>query len=109
MTHAYLPLSELRAKCAEFLGNESSAVPFLKLEETLDESNQADWMFLHSSFGIRVHDYIEMYLDILKDIQKSTGDRPPDVTKVIELYRILHMKCQAPDLVERAVNKGILK
>lgn len=109
MTHAYLPLPELRAKCAEFLGNESSAVPFLKLEETLDESNQADWIFLHSPFGIRVHDDIKMYLDILKDIQKSTGDRPPDVTKVIELYRVLHTKCQAPDLEERAVNMGILK
>jgi hypothetical protein len=109
MTHAYLPLPELRAKCAEFLGNESSAVPFLKLEEALDESNQADWMFLHSSFGIRVHDDIEMYLDILKAIQESTGDRLPDVTKVIELYRILHTKCQAPDLEERTVNIGILK
>jgi hypothetical protein len=109
MAHAYLPLPELRAKCAKFLGNESSAVPFLKLEETLDESNQADWMFLHSSFGIRVHDDIEMYLDILKNIQNLKGDRSLDVMKVLELYLILCNKCQGPELEERGANMAILK
>jgi hypothetical protein len=108
MAHAYLPLPELRAKCARFLGNESNAVPFLKLEETLDELNQADWMFLHSSFGIRIHDDIEMYLEILEDLQKSTGERPLE-TKVMKLYRILDKKCQAPNLEERAANKRTLK
>ncbi|OCK73843.1 hypothetical protein K432DRAFT_364328 [Lepidopterella palustris CBS 459.81] len=92
LSKTYLPLPELKQCCARFV-EEGESFPFLKLEASLSQANLSEWMFLHSAFGVRSRDDVDMYLTILVKISKNKwGDMFKRVARVFDLYQVLHAK-----------------
>ncbi|KAJ5263150.1 hypothetical protein N7478_010755 [Penicillium angulare] len=94
LQEAYLPFPNLIEQYAQFSGT-YIAFPFLTLDEgsTMEEIS-SNWLFLHTSLGVKKDEDLGFLLDILKWLKLSNDD-PSDITNfqhVFSLYSAIQSK-----------------
>jgi hypothetical protein len=91
---AYLPFPNLTHQCAQFVDSEA-VFPFLHLEgDSTVEQLSSNWLFLHTSLGVRKDEDLDFLLDILKWLKTSNPDasRISDFELIFSLYSAIHSK-----------------
>ncbi|KAJ5982538.1 hypothetical protein N7451_012638 [Penicillium sp. IBT 35674x] len=94
LQEAYLPFPNLKEQCAQF-SDTYFAFPFLTLDEgsTMEEIS-SNWLFLHTSLGVKKDEDLGFLLDILKWLKLSNDD-PINITDfqhVFSLYSAIQSK-----------------
>lgn len=93
LQEAYLPFPHLIELFAQFSENDI-VFPFLSLGESEMETITSNWLFLHTSLGVKKDENLDFYLDILKWLTLSNPD-PSDIVdfqKVFSLYSAIQSK-----------------
>jgi hypothetical protein len=93
LEETFVPLPALLAHCGSVLAN-VAAVPFLKLEDELKDSDEANWTGFAKYFGIGVAGDLKLSLAMLEAIVKGRSKTTTYVTvAVISLYLRIHVQC----------------
>ena len=97
LEETFVPLPALLARCGIVLAN-VAAVPVLKLEDELKDSDEADWTGVAKYFGIGVADDLKLSLAMLEAIVKGRSKTTTYVTAVVmSLYLRIHVQCLGSD------------
>lgn len=91
---AYLPFLNLTHQCAQFVDSEA-VFPFLHLEgDSTVEQLISNWLFLHTSLGVRKDEDLDFLLDILKWLKTSDPDasRISEFEHTFSFYSAIHSK-----------------
>jgi hypothetical protein len=97
LEETFVPLPALLARCGSVLAN-VAAVPFLKLEDELKDSDEADWTGFAKYFGIGVANDLKLFLAMLEAIVKGRSKTTMSVTAVVmSLYLRIHVQCLGSD------------
>jgi hypothetical protein len=92
-----LPLPTLLARCESLLAD-VNAIPFLKLESPLQDSDFHEWAGFGKNFGIGVTDDLNFSLAMLRAIiYGDSKTKGPLTQAVLELYLRIHVQCLASE------------
>jgi hypothetical protein len=101
----FLPLPFLVARCQSLLVD-VSAIPFLKLESSLEDNDFHEWGGFGKHFGIGLDDDLNFSLAMLRAIVSGGSKTKGPLTQtVVELYLWIHTQCLASVDRNAAQNK----
>ncbi|KAF9887222.1 hypothetical protein FE257_010476 [Aspergillus nanangensis] len=109
LDETYLPLSNLRALCQRFMG-EDEPFPFLYFEEGLsDHELYSTWIFLRNDFSVGKDDDMDFLLNVLYWIQSANPDESTITSyeRLWDLYIAIDAKHLAAE--DRVVARDTIK